>query len=134
MFSPRVPPYTRAPPPKKCGSTQPVTLPKGFEDLEPFVAYWAGEDPQIRWDRRATASMAEIQAFYNALVERADAALAHLQAFDLNAMPEPEARLMRLLLSLAHAAMAVELHGQPRALHSPWPHGIRLVEGPRPFA
>jgi hypothetical protein len=114
--------------------TDETSLPHGFEDLEPFVACWAGEDPQIRWDRRATAPMAEIRAFYDAMVERADAALAHLQAFDLNAMPAPEARLMRLVLSLAHAAMAVELHGQPRALHSPWPHGIKLVEGPRPFA
>ncbi|WP_231639049.1 hypothetical protein [Sphingomonas profundi] len=109
-------------------------LPQGFEDLEPLVEYWAGEDGQIRWDRRAQAEMASITAFYNQMVSRADAALAYLMPFDLNAFPGPEARLYRLVLSLAHAAMAVELHGQPRAPHSPYPHGIRLVQGPQPFA
>jgi hypothetical protein len=109
-------------------------LPAGFEDLEPLVDYWAGADGQTRWDRRARAEMADIKAFYDQMVPRADAALAHLQPFPLDAMPEPEARLFRLVLSLAQAAMAVELHGQPRAPHSPYPHGIRLVEGPRPFA
>ena len=78
--------------------------------------------------------MPEITKFYNAMVERAEEALNHLQPLGLENLPEPEARLLRLILSLAQAAMAVELHKQPRALFSPYPHSIRLVEGPRPFA
>lgn len=109
-------------------------LPAGFEDLEPLVEYWAGEDGQTRWDRRALAPMENIRAFYDQMVPRADAALVHLQSFPLDSMPEPESRLFRLVLSLAQAAMAVELHGQPRAPYSPYPHGIQLVRGPRPFA
>lgn len=109
-------------------------LPAGFEALEPLVDYWAGEDAQTRWDRRARAPMADIQAFYDQMLPRAEDALSLLQPLDLETLPRPEARLFRLVLSLAHAAMAVELHGQPRAPHSPFPHGIELVKGPSPFA
>jgi len=109
-------------------------LPAGFEDLAPLVDYWAGEDCQTRWDRRACAGMADIASFYDQMLPRAEAALTHIQAFPLDAMPAPEARLYRLVLSLAQAAMAVELHGQPRAPNSPYPHGIRIEIGPRPFA
>jgi hypothetical protein len=113
--------------------TEIAVLPSGFERLAPLVDYWAGEDTQTRWDRRARSSMAEIKSFYDAMLPHADQALLHLQSFDLTTMPEPEARLYRLVLSLAHAAMAVELHGQPRAPFSPFPHSIKLVKGPSPF-
>lgn len=109
-------------------------LPAGYEELAPFVAYWAGEDGQIRWDRRASTDMATIRAFYDAMLPRARDALLYLDALDLATLPAPEARLFRLCLSLAHAAMAIEVHGQPRALHAPFPHAIRLLKGPDIFA
>jgi len=109
-------------------------LPAGFEDLQRFLPRWAGETPQERWDARAAAPMDDIRAFYDAMIERAEAALEHLKSFSLTAMPAPESRLFRLLLSLAQAAMAVELHGQPRAPFSPYPHKIRVARGPLPFA
>lgn len=116
--------------------TEPMdcTLPEGFADLEPYVAYWAGEDVATRWDRRARADMPRIQAFYAVMVARADAALAYLQPRDIATLDGADARLFRLVLSLATVAMAVELHGQPRAPYSPFPHAITIVRGPRPFA
>ena len=109
------------------------TLPGGFEDLEALVDYWGGEDVQTRWDRRARASMADIRAFYDTMLPRAETALAYLQPKPLDSLCPPDARLYRLVLSLAHAAMAVELHGQPRAAFSPFPHAIRVTRGPAPF-
>lgn len=108
-------------------------LPSGFEPLEKFVAYWAGETTQIRWDRRSAASMDEIKCFYDAMLEHADAALSHLQPRPLDELDAEEGRLLRLLLSLASCAIAVELHGQPRAPFSPYPHGIRVLQGSAPF-
>jgi hypothetical protein len=108
-------------------------LPSGFEALEPFVAYWAGETTQTRWDRRSAATMDEIKRFYNAMLEHADEALERLQPRPLNGLDEDEGRLLRLLLSLASCAIAVELHGQPRAPLSPFPHGIRVLQGSAPF-
>jgi hypothetical protein len=109
------------------------SLPSGFEALEPFAGYWAGETTQIRWDRRAAASMDEIKRFYDAMLEHADAALSRLQSRPLDQLEVDEGCLLRLLLSLASCAIAVELHGQPRAPFSPYPHGIRVLQGSTPF-
>lgn len=109
-------------------------LPDGFKDLEPLVEYWAGVDVEDRWDSRARASMEEIQAFYDKMVSRTDAILKYLEPKDISDLDEADSRLFRLVLSLAHAAMAVELHGQPRAPNSPFPHKITVPQGPRPFA
>lgn len=109
------------------------TLPGEFKDLEPLTEYWAGEDVQTRWDRRARADMADIRSFYDAMLPRADEALAYLQPKPLDSLCDEDARLYRMVLSLAHAAMAVELHGQSRAPFSPFPHAIRVTRGPAPF-
>jgi len=111
-----------------------VSLPKGFEDLEHLVDYWAGIDVEDRWDRRARAPMEEIRAFYDTMVARTDAILKYLEPKDISNLDAADSRLFRLVLSLAHAAMAVELHGQPRAPNSPFPHKITVPLGPRPFA
>lgn len=109
------------------------SLPKGFADLEPFLAYWAVPTSQERRERRETASMEEIEEFYQAILPHAPVAIEYLQAFPLDAMPEEETRLMQLLLALTHVAMATELHGEPRAPHTPYPHGVRLVQGLKLF-
>ena len=109
-------------------------LPAGFEDLTPYVERWAHDGFQTRWDARAKAEMPEIQAFYDAMLPRAEAALAVIQPFSLEQLTGPMARLYQLVLGLAHAAMAVEVHGAPRAKYSPYPHTIRVAVGPAPFA
>jgi len=109
------------------------SLPDGFEALEPFRAYWGVPGTQDRRDRREAAGMAEIMAFYEVMIALAPAAMKHLERFALDAMPPREARLMELVLALAHVSMATELHGQPRAPHTPYPHGVRLVQGPAYF-
>lgn len=106
------------------------TLPDGFEALAPFQPYWGVATTQLRREQREAANMAEITAFYELMLALAPAAIAHLEAFPIDAIPPASGRLMELLLMLAHVSMATELHGQPRAPHSPYPHGVRLVQGP----
>src|SRR3546814_1348225 len=77
-------------------------------------------------------SMAEITRFYDVLLSRSEAILDHVETFPLDAMPAPTLRLFRLQLALAHAAMSVELHKQPRAHNSPYPHQVRILRTAEP--
>ncbi|MCB2050817.1 MAG: hypothetical protein KDE63_05240 [Novosphingobium sp.] len=110
-----------------------TTLPAGFESLQPFVRYWAVPGVQERRERREEASMEEITEFYDAMLEKAESAIKLFEGRDLGALEGAELRLMQLLLALAHASMATELHRQPRAPHTPYPHNVRLVKGPPLF-
>ena len=107
-------------------------LPPGFSDLEPFVAYWAGETTADRWRARCLASMDQIRTFYDAALVRGEEALTCLEAFPLDALPPEATRLLRLLLALSQAAMAVEIHGQPRAPGTPWPNSLVIERGAQP--
>lgn len=109
-------------------------LPLEFEDLEPFVQYWLRDTNDERWQQRSKASMEEILKFYEPMLARAEDVLAYLEQFKMDDnMPPDATRLFKLLLSLAQAAIAVEMHGQPRARHSPFPHRIRVTHGPAPY-
>ncbi len=110
-------------------------LPEGFEDLEPFVAYWAQPTNDKRWDQRARAPMAGITAFYNAMYDRAEDAIAWLDAhYPLGQqMPADANNLACLLLALGQAAIAVEMHRQPRSPFSAFPHAIHAKSGPWPL-
>lgn len=114
------------------GNADAKSLPAGFEALEPFVAYWVHDTNDERRQARSTAAMADIRTFYDAIVARAGEAIAHLEAFDLDGMPPEAERLFKLLLAMNHAAIAVEMHGQPRALQSVWPSAVRITQGPWP--
>lgn len=96
-------------------SKQQALLPAGFEALEPFVAEWALPTQIERERRRRSAPPEATRTFYDAMVAHMEAAIGHLNGFDLHAMPEPERRLLSLTLSLAEIAPHVELYrGDPR--------------------
>ncbi|MEV1063962.1 hypothetical protein [Streptomyces sp. NPDC050263] len=88
-------------------------LPAGFTELEPYVADWAKPTRQERYDMRLAKNMTELGAFYDAIAPRAEEAIAHLDGLDLDALPEPELRLLRLLFSLILVSYAVNVFEQP---------------------
>ncbi|MGE0487027.1 MAG: hypothetical protein AB7Q81_22945 [Gammaproteobacteria bacterium] len=107
-------------------------LPAGFEDLEPFLDAWDRPTSHARWIHRNQAPYAEVLRFYEAMLARVEEATALVERHPLDALPDDVARLFRLVLALAHAAIAVELH---QASHSPWSpteHGLRLEAGIQP--
>lgn len=108
-------------------------LPAGFEDLEVFVPYWVRDTNDQRWQQRSKASMAEIQLFYDQMLARAEDAITYLDRFAFDDMPQEAACLFKLLLAIAHAAMAVEMHGQPRAHHAQLRTDLHVSKGPWPF-
>jgi hypothetical protein len=110
-----------------------ITLPPAFKELERFRAYWDVRTSNERWARRSEASMEDIVDFYDTIFPIADDVLAYVEQYPLDDLPEDAASLLRLLLAMTQAAMAVEVHGQPRVPHSPYPHDIRLTSGMAPF-
>jgi hypothetical protein len=87
-------------------------LPAAFADLEPFSA-WSLATEAERQKKRLSSTMAEIQAFYDAILPRMEAVISYLDQFPLHAMPPDAQRLLHLTFSLAEIAAAVELFKQP---------------------
>jgi hypothetical protein len=108
-------------------------LPSAFAELEPFVEVWAKPTVNERLAARGTSSMAEITAFYDAMIVRGDDALAYLDGFNLNDMPEDAACLMQLLLGLVQASVAVEIQRQPLPPGTTFPFHVSLISGAEPF-
>jgi hypothetical protein len=93
-------------------------LPEGFEDLAPFAEAWAVHGSDARKRRRIASTEDERQAFYEAALPRVPAALAYLDAFDVDALDGPQKRLMDLMLTFAHVSLAVEAQGPDEAYHA----------------
>jgi len=89
-------------------------LPPEFADLEPWVADWCLDGEPERYAKRLASTMDEIQAFYDAVFPRAEAAIQYLDQFPLDALPERALRLLKLLYSLIVMSFPVEIHRQPR--------------------
>lgn len=107
-------------------------LPEGFEDLEPYLDRWNAPTSHERWINRAAAPYPEIVKFYEAMFARAEEATVYLEKFALDDMPEPAENLFRLLLSMSHAAIAVEMHHAPTIRHAPPVHALKIEAGFQP--
>ena len=58
--------------------------------------------------------MDELQAFYDAAFPRLEEAMAYLDRFDLDALPDDATALLWLCYSLVNASFPVEVWRQPR--------------------
>jgi hypothetical protein len=87
-------------------------LPDQFQQLEPFLP-WALATERERTAKRHASSIAEIRAFYDAMVSRLGEILTFLNEFSLEDVPADVNQLFFLTLSLAEVAPAVENFGQP---------------------
>ena len=103
------------------------SLPPGFEALEAFVAEWALPDSHARMAKRQGGKIADIRRFYDAVLPLGDSALAHLRNFHLGELPEPEERLLKLMLSLAEIGPAVEWYNDPMVYDGYDVHKVRYI-------
>jgi hypothetical protein len=96
-------------------STEPL-LPPEFADLEPFAIGWVLETPTLddRIQKRLATPMDELQAFYDTVFLRAEAAMVYLDQFDVNHVPETAQNLMVLLYSLSVISVATEVFNNQR--------------------
>jgi hypothetical protein len=91
----------------------PTTFPADFADLEPF-ADWAIPTERARFAKRLSSTMDELQAFYDAAFPRMDDALAYLEQFSMDELPEDGTHLLWLYCALMTASFPVEVWRQPR--------------------
>jgi hypothetical protein len=103
-----------------------TSLPADFVVLEPFVERWALATTADRAARRTATTPDEREAFFAAAGPLLDRALDHLDAIPLGAFSPEEQRLMNLMLSLAHVALAVEIQGSDEAKSAPWRDRMRI--------
>ncbi|CAI7979055.1 MULTISPECIES: hypothetical protein [unclassified Parafrankia] len=89
-------------------------LPKEFADLEPFVADWCLPTEPERYDKRLATSMDDMQAYYDVITPRAEAALTYLDQYSLDDMPEEALRLLYMLYSMVMVSFPVECWHQQR--------------------
>jgi len=87
-------------------------LPSEFADLERFSDWCLDSEPK-RFAKRMASSMAEMQAFYDAITPRAEEAISYCDKFPLDDMPEDAQRLLQLLYSLVMVSFPVEAWRQP---------------------
>jgi len=102
-------------------------LPGGFESLECFVPEWVLEDTGARSAKRQQSSIAQLRRFYDGMLPLAAKALDHLKTVSLGAMPEDSARLLKLMLSLAEIAPAVEWYDGPKVYDGFEMNRMRLI-------
>jgi hypothetical protein len=88
-------------------------LPTEFADLEPFASTWSLPTERERYTARLTSSMEDMQAFYDAVFPRADAARKYLDQFPLAELPDDARHLLHVLYSLIAVSFAVECWKQP---------------------
>lgn len=88
-------------------------LPAEFADLEPY-ADWAIHGEGARYAKRVASTMEELQAFYDAAFERIDDALAYLERYEVDELPEDGKHLLWLYCALATVSFPVESWRQPR--------------------
>lgn len=84
-------------------------LPEEFEDLEAFVDDWALPTEYARHRKQLSSTLESIRSFYAAVMPRAPAIVAHLNAFPLERWPAPQAVLFNLAATFFEIAHVVEL-------------------------
>jgi hypothetical protein len=89
-------------------------LPPEFADLESFAADWHLATLEERLQKRLVTPMDELQAFYDAVFPRAEAAMAYLDQFSVDEVPESAHNLMVLLYSLSAVSVATEVFNSQR--------------------
>jgi hypothetical protein len=89
-------------------------LPSPFADLEPFAARWCLGSEGERFAERMASTMADMQAFYDAITPRAEEALAYCDRYPLDDLPPDVLNLLHLLYSMIMVSYPVECWGQPQ--------------------
>ena len=97
------------------------SLPAGFDDLAPFVADWALGDEKARHRRMLEAGLAELRRFYDAMLPRYPAIVAHLNKHPLDAMPAEARRLFDLARTFIETAHPIELNWRTPDIEDSFP-------------
>jgi hypothetical protein len=105
------------------------SLPHGFEALEPFVGFWAAATVSDRDTRRLDSTESQRVAFYNHAKDLVAPAMDYLDSKPLAGHDAKDQRLMNLMLSLVHVALAVEAQRDGEAEHALGGRQVPITRG-----
>ena len=105
-----------------------MALPSEFCALERFSDWCLATEPE-RYAKRLASSMAEMQDLYDTCFPRLEDAIAYLDKFPLDELPDDARALMHLMQSLVMASFPVEVWKQPRVPDSGAAY-LNLVQEP----
>jgi hypothetical protein len=103
-------------------------LPSAFAELEDYAQTWCLATETERWNARMTSTMAEMQAFYDAVFPRLEDAIEYCDKFALDSLPDDARNLLYMIYSLIMVAMAVEIMHQPVPVNAADAVMIRTAE------
>ncbi len=106
------------------------SLPPGFGSLEPFVSAWALEGADNRLRARLASREADRVAFFEAAKDLLPRGLDYLDRKPLAEHSDQDKRLMRLLLGMAHVALAVEIQGDDEPRHAEGARHMTITRAP----
>ena len=93
-------------------------LPAEFSYLERFTD-WCLPIEEDRYQKRLSATMAEMQEFYDAAFPRLEDVMEYCDArFPLDGMPDDAKALIHMMQSLVNVSFPIEVWKQPRVLDS----------------
>ena len=112
-------------------STATTLLPDRFAELEPLARVWAIPDRNERYQIRLRSSMEELEAFYDAVMARAEEIIDYVDEFPMDDLPDEVQHLLWLLAALSIVSLAVEVYHQPKIPDSGSTY-VAWVDGPVP--
>jgi hypothetical protein len=98
-----------------------MRLPAQFSALEAFVAEWALSSEQARHENLLDKSIADLQAFYDAMLPRMDEITLYLNQFPLDAMPADAAVLFDLGMTFMESAHPIDLRWRTTDIEDKFP-------------
>src|SRR5947199_10679328 len=87
-----------------------VSLPEGFDDLQPFAAKWAKATEYERAAERRRSTSEEVKEFYDAAFMRRPEILERANRYPLGAIEGSDRHLFHIALSLCEVAPHVEFY------------------------
>ena len=105
-------------------------LPADFASLEPYVTQWALPGSAARAALRGSSTADDRSAFYEAAQGHLVRALDYLDAKGLTGLDEADKRLLNLMLSLGHVALAVEQQKEAEPVHTGFRAHMRITRSP----
>ena len=105
-------------------------LPEGFAALEPFVVQWALPGSAARAALRGSSTPQDRAAFYEVASGELVRALDYLDAKGLSGLDDADQRLLDLMLSLGHVALAVEQQKDAEGQHARYRAHMHITRTP----
>jgi hypothetical protein len=86
-----------------------MNLPNGFAELEPFVSEWALANERDRYLKLHGCTLAQLKAFYDAMLPCMDAVMEFLKSQPPEGMAPAAENLYRLAMTFAETAHPLDL-------------------------